>query len=79
MMDTDDDKEIEREERAIYWIITVALSPVVIGIALEGRALDGGGTLSLIFVVLGVIGILTGLHVFSRHRLPPARVHRRNR
>jgi hypothetical protein len=81
MTDEDDDeREIRREERAIYWIITAALSPVLVGIALDGRDLDGGGTLSLIFVVLGVIGLLAGLRVFaSSSRIPRARVHRRER
>lgn len=75
-MDDEDDKDVEREERAIYAIITVAILPVVIGIFIERGVIDAGGTLSLILVALGVIGLLAGLRVFARVRLPRARVHR---
>jgi hypothetical protein len=73
-----DDDDIQREERDIYWIITLASLPVVVGFLIERHEIDGGGTLSLILVVLGVIGLLTGLRVFgARRRLPRAIVHSR--
>lgn len=72
-----DDREIEAEERAIYWIVTLAILPVVVGIFIDGGTIDGGGTLSLVLVSLGVIGLVTGLRIFTRSRLPRARVHRR--
>ncbi|MBS1124992.1 MAG: hypothetical protein H6Q90_7220 [Deltaproteobacteria bacterium] len=78
-MSETDDREVEQEERAIYWIITLAILPVVIGIFLDGGTIDGGGTLSLILVALGVTGIVAGLRVFTRTRLPRARIHRRSR
>jgi hypothetical protein len=73
----DPDREIRREERAIYIIILVALSPVVIAALYDGGAeMDGGTTLSFLIVVLGVIGLATGIRAM-RSRLPRARVHRR--
>ncbi len=74
-----DDREIEREERAIYGIITLAISPVVIAIFLEGGDIDAGGTLSLILVILGILGFVAGLRAFGSARIPRARVHRRGR
>ncbi len=76
-MTDDEDCEVETEERAIYGIITLAACPVVIGVVIEGGTLDAGGTMSLMIVVLGVIGLLAGLRAFSKPRLPPARIHRR--
>jgi hypothetical protein len=78
-MSEEDDRDIESEERAIYWIITVALSPVLIGMVAEGGQFDGGATLSLILVASCVTGLLAGLRAFTRGRLPRARVHRRTR
>ncbi len=74
---SDPDLEIEREQRAIYIIIMVALSPVV-GAALDrsGAEIDSGTTLSLLLVVLGVIGLAAGVRA-KRFRLPRAQVHRR--
>ena len=71
------DPEIEREERAIYIIITAALLPVVVAaLARGGVSLDGGTTLSFLIVALGVVGLATGVRAM-RSRLPRARVHRR--
>jgi hypothetical protein len=74
------DPEIEAEERAIYGILVVALSPVVIGTLVLGDLdFDGGTTLSLGCVVLGVLGLL-GLVARARARrgrLPRARARRR--
>ena len=76
---TDPDPELEREERAIYIIIMVALAPVVVAALYHGgAAFDGGTTLSLLIVALGVIGLGAGVRAM-RSRLPPARVHRRRR
>jgi hypothetical protein len=73
-----EDQEIDREERAIYAIITFAILPVVIGMLLEGRVFDAGGTLSLALVVLGVIGLVVGFRLVGARRIPRARVHRRD-
>ncbi len=74
-----EDREIEREERAIYWIITIAISPVVIGLLLKRTVIDAGGTLSLILVSLGIVGLLAGLRAFTASRVPRARIRRRGR
>jgi hypothetical protein len=77
MSDLDLDLEIKREERAIYIIIMAALSPVVIAVLYRGGAvIDGGTTLSLLIVALGVVGLVAGVRAM-RSRLPQARVHRR--
>jgi hypothetical protein len=74
-----EDDDIQREERDIYWIITLASLPVVVGFLIERHEIDGGGTLSLVLVVLGAIGLLTGLRaVATRRRLPRAIVRRRS-
>ena len=68
--------EIEREERAIYIIITAALLPVVASALIQDSVdLDGGTTLSFLIVALGVAGLVTGVRAM-RSRLPRARVHR---
>jgi len=73
----DQEIEIRREERAIYIIIMAALSPVVVAALYRGGAeIDGGTTLSFLIVLLGVIGLATGIRAM-RSRLPRARVHRR--
>jgi len=68
--------EIAREERDIYAIIVAATLPVVIGLLIEGGSMDGGATLSLLLVAVGVIGLLAGLRAFVARRLPRAIVHR---
>jgi hypothetical protein len=72
----DEDDDLQREERDIYWIITLASLPVVVGFLIERHEIDGGGTLSLILVLLGVAGLVTGLRAMSRSRLPRATVRR---
>ena len=73
MADTrDEDLEIEREERAIYAIVIAAMLPVIIGLAVEGNAIDGGGAVSLILVSLGVVGLVASLRAILRPRLPRA-------
>ena len=75
--DPDPTVEIQREERAIYIIIAVALSPVVVSALINSDAeIDGGTTLSFVIVALAVIGLATGVRAM-RARLPLARVHRR--
>jgi hypothetical protein len=69
--------EIQREERAIYIIIAVALSPVVVSALINSDAeIDGGTTLSFLIVALAVIGLAAVVRAM-RTRLPRARVHRR--
>jgi hypothetical protein len=53
------------------------VSPVIIGMFLEGDVIDGGGTLSLLLVVLAVAGIVAGIRAFTSARLPRARIYRR--
>ena len=69
-------REIEREERAIYMIMLAACAPILIALAIEHRAIDGGNALMVILVVLGLVGLGTGLRSV-RTRLPRARVVRR--
>jgi hypothetical protein len=76
MQDNEGD-EIEREERAIYWIITVALSPILVGVFVEGVDLEGGNALSLLLVALGIAGLFAGFRALAARRLPAARIHRR--
>lgn len=70
--DDDDDGEIEREERAIYAIVVAAMLPVIIGLGVEGNAIDGGGAVSLILVSLGVVGLVASIRAVLRPRLPRA-------
>jgi len=76
MRNHEDDLEIEREERGIYAIITMACAPVVIGLLLDGAVIDGGGTLSLALVAIGAMGLLAGLRAVVARKLPRAIVHR---
>ncbi len=70
-----DDANVAREERAIYAIIAVAVTPVLLAVAIQGGVIDSGTTLCLILAVIGVVGFVLGLR---RHKpLPPARIHRR--
>jgi len=66
------DRDIQREERAIYLIILAAIAPVIIALAIHRDAIDSGGTLSLIVAGLGVIGLIAGLRAF-RSKIPRAR------
>ena len=69
--------EIEREERAIYVIIAMALSPIVIGVLLRGGGeIDAGMTMSFGLVVLAVIGIVASIRAIRRDRIPRARARR---
>ncbi len=67
---------IAREERDIYAIIVAASLPVVIGLLIEGGSMDGGATLSLLLVAVGVVGLLAGLRALVARRIPRAIVHR---
>lgn len=78
----DDDHAIQREELGIYASIVAASAPVVIGLAIEGGDFDGGATLSMVLVVLGVVGLIAGViaavRTFVKPRLPVATVRRRS-
>ncbi|HEU0034396.1 MAG TPA: hypothetical protein VFQ53_27425 [Kofleriaceae bacterium] len=66
---SDDDQDYgsaEREERAVYAIIAIACTPVVIA-ALSSGDFDGGATLCALVVAACVLGL-----VFARARLPRA-------
>jgi hypothetical protein len=76
---TDDDDDIRREERAIYAIVAAVACPVVIGVAIEGTALDGGAALCLVLASLAIAGIVAGARAITRSRLPRARIHDRHR
>jgi len=66
------DRDIQREERAIYLIILASIAPVVIALVIDRGAVDSGGTLSLILGSFGVVGLLAGLRAVQS-RLPRAR------
>ena len=72
---TADDEDIEREERAIYAIIAMAASPVVIGLMIQGGVIDGGATVSILLVLTALAGLSRLVH---RRRLPRARIHTRS-
>ena len=74
----DHEHDVEREERAIYLIVIIALAPVVI-VALARRVnFDSGTTLCLLGAVLGAIGLLASLaRAVRRPRLPNARARMR--
>lgn len=72
-----DDSEIESEERAIYAIVAVVMTAVVIGVITDGAPLDGGAGLSLLLGALAIAGLVAGIRAVTRSRLPVARVHRR--
>ena len=72
-----EDPDLEAEERAIYAIIALAASPVVIGVLLDGAEIDAGGTLSLIVVACAIAGLVARIRAVAPCRLPRARVHDR--
>ena len=76
MSQHEDEMEIAREERHIYAIVVAASLPVVFAIAVDGGAMDGGATLSLVLTVLGVVGLIAGiiggLRALLKQRLPRA-------
>lgn len=77
-MSNDHDTDVQREERAIYAIIAMAVSPVVIGLLIEGGVIDGGATLSILVVVAALVGLLTTFGLLRRKRIPEARIHTRS-
>jgi hypothetical protein len=78
IMSTDHDTDVEREERAIYAIIALAVSPVIIGLLIEGGVVDAGATLSILVVVGALVGLLTTFGLLRRKRTPTVRVHTRH-
>jgi hypothetical protein len=72
-----EDADIEREERAIYVIIVLACLPILIALAVQQRAIDGGNVLILILVSLGALGLAAGVRAWLGGKLPRARIHRR--
>lgn len=75
LMSEQPDSELETEERAIYAIIAIAACPVVIGFLIGGGVIDGGGTVSMLLVAIGVVGFVASFGVIRRARLARARVH----
>lgn len=71
-MECSNDDEIASEERGIYAVIALAGIPTIIAFLIDGGVLGGGGTISLVAVVLGVFGF--GVTLRRRRRLPKARV-----
>jgi hypothetical protein len=45
---------------------------VIIGLTIEGGAIDGGGVISMLLVSLGVMGLIASLRAIVRDRLPRA-------
>jgi hypothetical protein len=66
-------RDIEREELAIYVIAISALAPIVVLSIAHHVTFDGGTTLSLAAVVLGIGGVASRL-LRTRAHLPRARV-----
>jgi hypothetical protein len=69
------DDDIQREERAIYLVAIVVLAPVVVLALVQRLSFDGGVTMCLATVVLGVIGLIATF-LGRRDRLPPARARK---
>ena len=65
--------DVEREERAIYAIVITAMLPVVVGVGLEGSAVDAGGAISLLLVAFALAGLAAGIRAMFRPKLPRAR------
>jgi len=78
-MSQDEDDVVEREERAVYAIIAIALAPVLIAVAIRGGIFDSGSTLCLLLVVAAIGGFasLARRLVRTRSEFPRARIHRR--
>lgn len=72
-MDKEHDNELRREERAIYLIVLAACAPILIALGIDRRPVDGGNTLVLILVTLGLFGLLAGFVEMRRRRVPHAR------
>jgi hypothetical protein len=64
--------EADREERAVYAIIALAVAPVIVAVAIQGGVIDGGTTLCLLVAVIGVAGAICR----RSKPVPLARVHR---
>ncbi len=75
-MDNNHDNELRREERAIYLIVLAACAPILIALGIDRRPLDGGNTLVLILVTLGLFGLMAGFVEVRRRRVPHARTVR---
>ena len=70
MSDEEQPDAIEREERAIYFVLALAGIPVLLALAIDGGTIDAGATISLACVVLATIG---AYRLFARRpRLPKA-------
>lgn len=75
-----EDRDIQREERAIYALAIVMLLPVVIIALVECVEFGAGATLCLGAVVLGAIGLVASLlRRRERPRVPRAHVRLRGR
>ena len=68
----DDEVAAEREEKAIYAIIAIAVAPVIVAVAIQGGVIDSGATLCMLVAVIGLLGVLWR----RRSTFPRARVHR---
>ena len=64
------DREIEREERAIYGVLIGAALPVIVGVIVDGGYVGGGATISIAALVLGIAGLFARRTV--REKLPRA-------
>lgn len=73
---TDDQQEIEGEERGIYAIVGVACLPIVVAVLAESKVeLDGGNIICFAIVILAALGLFSLLR--RRDRVPRARVVKR--
>ena len=73
---TDDQNEIEGEERGIYMIVGAACLPIVIAVLAESKMeLDGGNIIVFAIVILAALGLFSLLR--PRQRVPQARIIKR--
>ncbi len=72
------DREIEREERAIYAIVALAGAPLVFAASVEGTMLDTGSTIGILLMSTGLVG-LVWRYLACDPSLPRARALRSRR
>ena len=65
------DDDADREERAIYLLAIIVLSPVVIFAGAADAIVDSGATICLIAVLLGTVGLAANLVRARRRPRPP--------
>ncbi|HEY4057402.1 MAG TPA: hypothetical protein VGM39_12380 [Kofleriaceae bacterium] len=73
---SDDQNDIEGEERGIYMIVGAACLPIVIAVLADSKMeLDGGNVIAFGIVILAAFGLFSLLK--RRERVPRARIVKR--